>query len=84
MFCSWQSQMVKSTNTYYKLADVQQQVIRTYHVTSLRPIMHEGLFYCCSPSSSGIRPALILLHLSITVNQREQCVSIMSDKYSKK
>jgi hypothetical protein len=36
--------MVQSKNTYCQLADAELQVICMHHVTSLRPITHEGIF----------------------------------------
>jgi hypothetical protein len=37
----YQSQVVHSKNTYYKLADAELQVIHVHHVISLKPTAHE-------------------------------------------
>jgi hypothetical protein len=62
-------QMVQSKNTYYQLDDAELQIIHIHHVASLRPIVHEGFFHHHSTKSSRVRPALILLHFSITVTK---------------
>jgi hypothetical protein len=50
----YQSQIVQSKNIYNQLANVQLQVIRVHHVTSLTPMADEGTFLL--PQSKQLAP----------------------------
>jgi hypothetical protein len=66
----------------FQVADAQLQC--AHHVTSLWPNVHEGNFL--PPQSKQItcaRPALNLMHLSVTVAQQMYFVSPIFDKCTK-